>query len=320
MDIVAAMQVFVRVAEAGGFTSVARETRTTQPTVSRLVAALEDHLGARLFHRSTRAVSLTDDGKQFYELARHALEAIAEAENAIGKRRTRAFGRLRLSIPVAFGRLHIAPRMPAFLELNPEVQVELVMSDNFVDLVGEAIDLAVRIGEIADPTLIARRIGTTRRVTVASRRYLERRGEPGHPADLAAHDCIIYTRLATGNEWHFAGPDGEIVIPVQGRYHADNSEGVREGVLGGLGIGVIPIWLFKEDEIARGEVRVILKDFEPTSLPIHAVYPSRRLVPTKVRAMIEFLASEFGLDPLLSYRGFRHAALSNTRTLAHGSG
>ncbi len=273
MDIVAAMQVFVRVAEAGGFTSVARETHTTQPTVSRLVAALEDHLGARLFHRSTRAVSLTDDGKQFYELARHALEAVAEAENAIGKRRTRAFGRLRLSIPVAFGRLHVAPRMPRFLELNPEVQIELVMSDNFVDLVGEGIDLAVRVGEIADPTLIARRIGTTRRVTVASRRYLERRGEPVHPADLAAHDCIIYTRLATGNEWHFAGPDGEIVIPVQGRYQADNSEGVREGVLGGLGIGVIPIWLFNGDEIRRGDVRIILKEFEPTSLPIHAVYP-----------------------------------------------
>jgi DNA-binding transcriptional LysR family regulator len=320
MDIVAAMQVFVRVAEAGGFTSVARETRSTQPTVSRLVAALEEHLGARLFHRSTRAVSLTDDGKQFYELARHALEAIAEAENAIGKRRTRAFGRLRLSIPVAFGRLHVAPRMPRFLELNPEVQVELVMSDNFVDLVGEGIDLAVRVGEIADPTLIARRIGTTRRVTVASRRYLDRRGKPAHPADLAAHDCIIYTRLATGNEWHFAGPDGEIVIPVQGRYQADNSEGVREGVLGGLGIGVIPIWLFKDDEISRGDVRIILRDFEPTSLPIHAVYPSRRLVPTKVRAMIEFLASEFGLDPLLSDRGFGHAALSNSRTLAHGSG
>jgi DNA-binding transcriptional LysR family regulator len=178
------MQVFVRVAEAGGFTSVAREIGSTQPTVSRLVAALEDHLGARLFHRSTRAVSLTDDGKQFYELARHALETITEAENAFGKRRARAFGRLRLSIPVAFGRLHIAPRMPRFLELNPEVQIKLVMSDNFVDLVGEGIDLAVRIGEIADPTLIAPRIGTTRRVTAASRRYLKRRGEPSIPPIL----------------------------------------------------------------------------------------------------------------------------------------
>ena len=316
MDIVAAMQVFVRVAEAGGFTSVARETQTTQPTVSRVIAALEDHLGARLLHRSTRAVSLTDDGKQFYDLARHALEAVSEAENAVGKRRTRAFGRLRFGIPVAFGRLHVAPRMPRFFELNPEVQIELVMSDSFIDLVGEGVDLAVRIGEIADPTLIARRIGTTRRVTVASRDYLERQGEPVHPADLTDHDCIVYTRLATGNQWHFAGDDQEIVVPVQGRYLVDNSEGVREGVLGGLGIGVIPIWLFKEDEITRGKVRIILKDFEPTSLPIHAVYPSRRLVPTKVRAMIEFLATEFGRDPLLSDRGANRAGLSNFRSFS----
>ena len=320
MDIVAAMQVFVRVAEAGGFTHVARETRTTQPTVSRLVAALEEHLGARLLHRSTRAVSLTDDGRQFYELARRALEAITEAENAVGKRRTRAFGRLRLSTPVAFGRLHVVPRMPSFFKLNSEVQVELVMSDSFVDLVGEGIDLAKRIGEIGDPTLIARRIGNTRRVIVASRGYLERCGEPVHPTDLAKHDCIIYTLLATGNEWHFAGPDGEIVVPVQGRYHADNSEGVREGVLGGLGVAVIPIWLFNDDELSRGAVRIILRDFEPITLPIHAVYPSRRLVPTKVRAMSEFLVSEFGRDPLLCDRGFTHTASSNSRTLAQGSG
>ncbi len=288
--------------------------------MSRVVAALEDHLGARLFHRSTRAVSLTDDGKQFYELARHALEAVAEAENAVGKRRTRAFGRLRFSIPVAFGRLHVAPRMPRFLELNPDVQVELVMSDSFIDLIGEGIDLAVRVGEIADPTLITRRIGTTRRVTVASQHYLERRGEPLHPADLTAHDCIVYTRLATGNEWHFAGDDGEIVVPVQGRYLVDNSEGVREGVLGGLGIGVIPIWLFNEDEIARGRVRIVLDDFEPTRLPIHAVFPSRRLVPAKVRAMIEFLAAEFGHDPLLSDQDIGDTELSNFRGLAHATG
>src|SRR5260370_939646 len=213
MDIVAAMQVFVRVAEAGGFTSVARETRTTQPTVSRLVAALEDHLGARLFHRSTRAVSLTDDGKQFYELARHVLEAVAEAENAIGKRRTRAFGRLRLGIPVAFGRLHIAPRMPSFLELNPEVHVELAISDNFVDLVGEGIDLAVRVGEIADPALIARRIGTTRRVTVASRRYLERRGEAPPPPPLPPPDLNTLTPPAPPHPLAFARPPRGVRVP-----------------------------------------------------------------------------------------------------------
>ena len=205
--------------------------------------------------------------------------------------------------PGGFGRLHVAPRMPSFLEMNPEVQVELVMSDNFVDLVGEGIDLAVRIGEIVDPALIARRIGITRRVTVASRGYLQRRGEPLHPSDLAVHDCIIYTRLATRNEWHFAGSNGEIVSRA-GAISRRQFRGVREGFFGGLGIGVIPVWLFTEDELARGEVKIILEEFEPTSLPINTVYPSRRLVPTKVRAMIEFLASEFGQDPFVSDCGF----------------
>ncbi len=308
MDVLAAMRVFVRVAEAGGFTAVAREAQKTQPTVSRIVAALEDHLGARLLHRSTRAVTLTDDGKQFYDLARHALASVAEAENAVGKRRARTFGRLRLSIPVAFGRLHVVPRIPHFLELNPDVQVELIMSDDFVDLVAEGVDLAVRIGEIVDPGLIARRIGTTRRVTVAAQSYLDRRGEPAHPADLTDHDCIVYTRLATGNEWHFVGPDDGIVVRVGGRYLADNSEGIREGLLGGLGVGIVPIWLFRGDELKSGRIRIILSNFEPTSLPIHAVYSSRRLVASKVRAMVEFLAAEFARDPLLSGRNFGRAA------------
>jgi DNA-binding transcriptional LysR family regulator len=320
MDVLAAMRVFVRVAEAGGFTAVAREAQTTQPTVSRIIATLEDHLGARLLNRSTRAVSLTDDGKQFYALARHALEIVAEAESAVGERRTRAIGRLRLATPVAFGRLHVVPRLKAFLDANPEVEVELLMSDDFVDLVGEGVDLAVRIGEIADPGLVARRIGTTRRVTVASPDYLEGRGEPAHPTELTAHDCIVYTQLATRNEWPFAGADGEIVVRVRGRYMADNSEGVREGVLGGLGIGLIPIWLFNRDEIGRGKVNIILRDYEPSSLPIHAIYPSRRLVPAKVRAMIDYLAAEFARDPLLSGRSLAHGAAADPFLPAARSG
>jgi DNA-binding transcriptional LysR family regulator len=319
MDVLAAMRVFVRVAEAGGFTAVAREARTSQPTVSRIVASLEDHLGARLLNRSTRAISLTDDGRQFYALARHALEVVAEAESAVGERRTRAIGRLRLATPVALGRLHVVPRIKPFLTANPEVEVELLMSDDFVDLVGEGIDLSVRSGEIVDPGLVARRIGTTRRVAVASRRYLEERGEPAHPAELTAHDCIVYTPLATGNEWPFAGPDGEIVVRVRGRYLVDNSEGVREGVLAGLGVGLIPIWLFNGDEISSGAVNIILRDFEPISLPIHAVYPSRRLLPAKVRAMIEFLAAEFSLDPLLSARSRGHGAAVRPPLSAVGS-
>ena len=300
MDLIAGMKLFVRVAETGGFSSVARETSSSQPTVSRIVAALEAHLGVRLLNRSSRAVTLTDDGRAFYAQATRALGAIAEAEASVGRRHGQPTGLLRLGTPVAFGRLHVAPRIPAFLALYPDLEIDLSMTDAFVDLVGEGLDLVVRVGMLEDPSLIARRIGLTRRVTVASSDYLARRGVPQSPADLRDHDCVVYTRLATGNRWHFAGLDGPVT--VRGRFRADNSEAVREAVIAGAGIAVIPVWMFT-DEITTGRVRIILAEYEPSALPIHAVYPSRRQVSAKVRAMIDFLDRAFAADPLLSGGG-----------------
>ena len=299
MDLLGSMRLFIRVVETGGFSTVARETASTQPTVSRGVAALEDHLGVRLLNRSSRAVTLTDEGRAFYAQAVRALEAVSEAESSVGRRHGQPSGLLRLGCPVAFGRLHVASRMARFLALHPEVEVELLMTDAFVDPVAEGLDLVVRVGMLEDPTLIARRIGTTRRATVASADYLGRRGVPQAPSELTQHECIVYTRLATGNRWHFGGPDGPIAVTVRGRFRADNSEAVREAVTAGAGIAVIPVWMFA-DEITSGRVRIILDAFEPNALPIHAVYPSRRLVSPKVRAMIEFLAAEFAASPLLS--------------------
>jgi DNA-binding transcriptional LysR family regulator len=299
MDLLSGMRLFARVVETGGFSTVARESRTSQPTISRTIAALEAHLGVRLLNRSSRAVTLTDDGRQFYQRARAALEAVAEAEGSVGSRRGKPSGLLRLGTPVAFGRLHVVPLIPKFLERHPNVNVELVMNDGFVDLVGEGLDLAVRVGNLEDPSLIARPIGVTRRVTVAARSYLDQRGIPSTPADLAQHDCVVYTRLSTGQRWHFEGSEGPAQVDVRGRFSADNSEAVREAVIGGAGIAVLPVWLFK-DEIDRGLVQLILEQFEPTPLPIHAVYPSRRLLSAKVRAVIDFLAAEFAKIRLLS--------------------
>jgi DNA-binding transcriptional LysR family regulator len=299
MDLLGPMQTFVRVVEAGSFTAVAAQMGTTQPTISRQIAALEEHLGARLLTRTTRALTLTDDGRAYYEHVLRVLEAVGEAETAVGRRRSNPSGLLRMATPVVFGRLHIVPRLPAFLARHPEVSIELSMSDTFTELAEQGIDLAIRVGNITDPGLIAKRIGVVRRVTVASPAYIRSHGTPRTPQDLAVHECILYTRLATGNRWEFSGADGPLTVEIKGRFQADNSDAVREGVLAGLGIAVIPAFAFS-DEIASGKVTVLLADHEPKRLPMSAVYPSRRFVPLKVRAMIDYLAREFERDPRLA--------------------
>lgn len=299
MDLVGPMRTFVRVVDAGSFTAVAEQLNTTQPTISRQIAALEDHLGARLLTRTTRALTLTDDGRAFYDHALRALEALGEAENAVGRRRSKPTGQLRIAAPVVFGRLHIVPRLPAFLNRYPDVAIDLIMSDSFTDLAEQGIDLAIRVGEITDPGLIAKRIGQVRRVTVASPAYLKAHGTPRDPSDLQHHNCIVYSRLSTGNRWIFEGEAGPIAVDVKGRFRADNSEAVREGVIGGLGIAVIPAFAFTE-EISTGKVKLLFGKHEPKRLPMNAVYPSRRFVPLKVRAMIDYLSHEFALDPRLT--------------------
>jgi DNA-binding transcriptional LysR family regulator len=275
---------------------------TSQPTISRQISLLEEHLGARLLTRTTRAVTLTDDGRVFHEHALRVIDALHEAEGAVGRGRARASGVLRLVTPVVFGRLHIVPRLSAFLKRHPEVSIDLLMTDMFTDLVENGIDLAIRIGEITDPGLIARSIGLVRRVTVASPAYLKDHPEPLVPTDLIGHHCIVYTRLATGNQWLFEGPDGPVAVEVKGPFRADNSDAVRGGVLAGLGVAVIPAFAFG-NEVQSGSVRVLLREFEPKPLPLHAVYPSRRFLPLKVRAMIDFLAHELSIDPRVTAYG-----------------
>lgn len=302
MDLLDAMRSFVRVVETGSFSAVARELNATQPTVSKQVAWLEKRLGTRLLQRTTRSLSLTEEGRTFAARALAALEAIDEAEAAVGPRRQKPGGHVRIACPVAFGRLHVAPRLRRFLDRFPDLSLELVMSDGVANLVEQGLDVAIRVGQLADTTLVARRIGTTRRVTVGAPAYFRRHGEPQTPKDLADHDCIVYTALATGNEWHFEGKDGPVKVRVSGRVSANNSEAVREGVLSGCGIAVLPTWLFRT-ELVDGTVRIVLQDFEPVALPVHAVYPSRRFVPAKVHAVVEFFAEEFRRDPSLSAVG-----------------
>jgi DNA-binding transcriptional LysR family regulator len=302
-DVVALFRTFVRTVEAGSFTAVARELNSSQPTVSRQIAVLEDHLGCLLFQRTTRTLTLTDDGRVLYGHAQRALEALAEAEGAVGRRRAKPSGVLRLACAGVFGRLHIVPRLKRFRMRYPDIEIALVMNDGFSDLVEEGIDLAIRIGEVRDAGLVARKVGLSRRVVVATPGYLAERGTPSHPRDLAAHDCIVYDRLLTGANWSFLAPEGPLSVAVSGPVHVNNTEAVRAAVLEGLGLGYVPLWHFVGGEVEAGQVVQVLSTFEPSPQPISAVYVSRRYLAPKVRVAIDYFAAEFALDPKLSGYG-----------------
>jgi DNA-binding transcriptional LysR family regulator len=295
MDRIACMQTFVRAIEMKSFSAVAREQQTTQPTISKQIAALEKYLGVQLITRSTTNLSLTEEGKRYYQYCQQILETVAEAEASLtGKER--ATGILRLGCPVLFGEKQIVPRLKAFMKHYPDVKIDLMMADSFVDIVENGLDLLIRIGNRPDSSLISHRIGTTRRVTVATTGYFEQAGEPQTPDDLVDRDCIVYTHLSTGNEWHFQGTDGTIKVQVGGCFQTNSSVAIRAAVLSGLGIAVAPVWMFG-DEIYRGDLKVVLEDYQPTPLPINGVYRRSRFYPAKITCFIDFLEAEFKLDP-----------------------
>ncbi len=298
-DLVLLYRTFVRTAEAGSFTAVARDRNTSQPTISRQIALLEDHLGCLLFQRTTRALALTEDGALFLDHAKRVLETLDEAESTVGRRKRRPVGQLKLGCAGVLARLHVIPRLARLQNLYPDLEIALHVADGFTDLIEEGIDLALRVGETADTSLIARRIGTSRRVTVATPDYIARHGLPQHPEDLAHHQCIVYDRLLTGATWTYMANGQTIAVPVTGSVRVNNTEAVRAAVLQGLGIGYLPTWHFVEAELETGRLIVLLGAHEPPPQTISALYPSRRFVPPKVRAAIDFFADEFAKDPQL---------------------
>ncbi|MDJ0588567.1 MAG: LysR substrate-binding domain-containing protein [Pleurocapsa sp. MO_226.B13] len=299
MDRLACIKSFVRTVETGSFSAVAREMNTTQPTISKQIAALEEYLDVQLLTRSTRKLNLTEAGEQFYAYSQQIIDSVAAAEASVGKRQ-KPSGNLRINCPVSFGHLQIVPRLKTFLARYPEIKIDLMMSDRFVDLVEEGVDLAIRIGKHRDTSLIAERIGVTRRVTIGAVSYFEQAGEPRSPQELINYNCIVYTRLSTGNEWHFQDLSGSaIIVKVQGNFKADNSVAIRQAVLTGLGIAVAPIWLFG-DEINTERLKIILSEYQPITLPIYAVYRRGRFKSAKVACFINFLRDEFKLYPWVS--------------------
>lgn len=294
MDRLTAMQTFVRVVESGSFSAVARENRSTQSSVSKQIASLERELGTRLLSRTTRSLALTQAGERYFTQVRRILAELNETEAQLLQSEQQLKGWLRVAASVGYGRLKLMPLVKSFLKAHPNVKIDLKLNDGFIDLVEEGIDVAVRIGELADSSLVAKRIGTTQRVLLASHEYLRALPKdipaPRVPQDLHHHNCIVYSELATQNAWTFtAGPGAleaegsQVTILAQGNLQTNSSEVVRASVLSGMGIGYSPTWLF-EHEIASGELQVLLPDWPAPPLPIHLVSPSQRRQSAKVKA------------------------------------
>lgn len=294
MDRLLAMQVFVRVVETGGFSAVARERNSTQSAVSKQVAALEHYLGAKLLTRTTRSLSLTDDGQRYFEEARRLVGEVLEAEGLLRQGEQQLVGWLRVAAAVGFGLRVLLPHVQNFMAQHPRVKVDLVLNDNLIDLVEHGVDIAVRIGNLSDSGLLARRIGNSQAVVVASRGYMEALGADQHlpriPSDLLHHPCIVYTELSTKNSWGFTGKDGTSVsVSVDGPLQSNSSEVIRAAMLGGMGIVYAPRWLVW-DALQSGAARILLPEWRANPLPIQLVVPAHRRHAAKVRAFSEHLA------------------------------
>ncbi|WP_283149059.1 LysR family transcriptional regulator [Silvimonas soli] len=300
MDKLSAIKTFVRVAEAGSFSAVASEAGVTQSSVSKQVAALERELGARLFSRTTRSLSLTEEGQRYFEDVRRLIVEIEGAEETLRQGSGQVQGLIRIAAPVGFGRLKLMPLVKAFMAMHPGVKVDLQLHDGFIDLVEQGIDVSVRIGTLIDSGLVARRIGTSHRLLVAHRDYIRQLPQgasaPCSPQDLLRHNCLIYTELTTRNAWSFiAGPGANVpegtkeTVRVQGNIQTNSSEVMRFSILCGMGIGYSPDWLI-DAELKSGEVVRLLPDWQAPQAPIHLVSPPERKNAGRVRALGDFIA------------------------------
>lgn len=293
MDKFREMQAFAAVADQGSFVGAARALGSSKAAVSRQVADLEARLGVRLMQRTTRRLTLTAEGHLFLERCRDALAQIEEAENEVQLASTLPRGLLRVNVPVTFGNLHLAPLWGDFLARYPQVELDITLSDRVVDLVEEGYDLAVRIGRLASSTLISRQVAKDQSVLCAAPAYLEQHGWPAELADLERHHTIAYSYLSTGDRWVFRGPGGEASVRVRPRLRANSGDTCRAAALAGQGIIQQPTFLIGED-LRAGRLVPILPEWQGVEFGIHLVYPSRRFLPPKMRALAAFLAERLG--------------------------
>ena len=288
MDRIDAMQAFVAVADLQGFAPAARKLGLSPSGVTRLIAALEDRLGARLLQRTTRKVALTDVGARYLERARRILSDVEEAENSAQAERTRPSGRLVVAAPVGFGRLHVSPVMSAYLKRYPEVGAELRLADRMINLVEDGVDIAVRIGHLPDSSLVARHVGEMRRIVVASSGYLKQRGAPNKPEAIATHDTIQFGATIASPEWRFVDDGREVRVACTPRFVTNSADAAIQYAEAGGGLTRVMAYQAAES-IKAGRLKIVLAKFEAPPLPIHVVYPTSRLLSAKVRTFIDLV-------------------------------
>jgi DNA-binding transcriptional LysR family regulator len=290
MDRLHEMELFVRVVETGSFSAAARDLKLGQPSISKAIAALEERLGVRLLVRSTRQLAATEAGTAFYDRALRAITEANEADAAAQGAGAGLEGRLRICAPVTFARLHVVPKLGAFLDAHPRLRLELVMDDRVIDLVAENIDAALRLGNLNDSSLRVRKLAQVARYVVASPAYLTRKGIPSNPTDLLEHDGIIYGQSSGGQEWMFRRGSSETSIQLRTRLTLSAAEGVREAVLAGQGFAITSRWMFAP-ELASGAVIPVLKEWSLPAMELWVIYPSGKLTSAKARAFVKWFES-----------------------------
>lgn len=295
MDRFQEMRAFVAVVDAGSFVRAAEALDISKTAVSRLVGDLETRLGVRLLHRTTRKLSLTPEGELFHERCRQLVDGVAEAEAELSTHAGEAIGQLRVNVPVTFGLLHLAPLWPAFMAQHPKVTLDVTLSDRLVDLVDEGFDVAVRIARLQVSSLISRQLTTTRLILCASPEYLRRHGAPRHPAELAGHSVIAYSLLAAGDQWEFFSSQGSrepIQVKVSPRMRTNSGDTCTAAAVQHMGLVLQPSFLVGP-HLDSGALVEVMPGFRSTELGVYAVYPSRRQLTPKVRALIDFLVDAF---------------------------
>jgi DNA-binding transcriptional LysR family regulator len=293
MDRLAELDIFARVVTAGSMSAAGRELGLSPPVVSKRIKSLEERLGTRLLQRTTRQLALTESGQGFYERVVAILASVDEAETWVSRRTAAARGILRVSAPTSFGRMHIAPHLVDFLKAYPDITIDLSLSDQFVDIVAEGFDLAIRIADLADSSLVAKRLAPNHRVLCATPDYLASKGTPLILADLQQHQLLLHN----SDQWKLEGPEGAAIVRVESAIRTNSSEVIREAVLAGIGIALRSTWDIGP-EIDSGRLKIILPEWHAsTRVAVYAVYPSRRHLAHKVRLFMDFLADRFGQPP-----------------------